>query len=320
MALPWRVRMLSAAVNKAVGPFADLSDAKLKMLRAHSGPRWIGELLSGRPERTASCAEIAVPGPAGDIEALMYRPTGWRADDRRPLVVMLAGGGFVFGDKAMTTWLSSHLSARLGAVVVSPSYRVAPENPAPAAGEDCWAVTTWVAAHAAMLGGDPGRLAVVGESAGANLAAVVTLMARERGGPGIRAQGLLQGAFDLRPESPMMNPPADWPFGRSADAPDMVAAYLGDHGDPMDPLVSPLFARDHAGLPPAFILTADHDYLLEDGNRYAEALRGAGVAVEHAHYVDSPHGILSFPAWCAASGPALDRLTAFLRRELTPLP
>jgi acetyl esterase len=318
VALPWRVRILSAAINKAVGPYAAMSDSKRRMLRAHAGPEWVETFLSGRPDPTVSITEIAVPGPAGELPALMYRPSGWHAADRLPLVVTLPGGGFVYGDKAMTRWLSSHLSARLAAVVVSPTYRPAPESPAPAAGEDCYATTAWVAAEAAGLGGDADRLAVVGESAGATLAAVVTLMARERGYPRIRAQGLLQGAFDLRPGSPMMSSRSSWPFGRSADAPDTVAAYLGDDGDPNDPLISPMLAREHAELPPAFVLTADHDYLREDGNRYAQTLRADGVRVELAHYVDSPHGIFSFPGWCAASGPALERLCAFLRRELAP--
>ncbi|GAA1735543.1 alpha/beta hydrolase [Isoptericola hypogeus] len=317
MALPWRVRILGAALNRAVGPFAAMSDARRTTLRAHAGPRWIGELLNGRPDPAAAVTEIAVPGPAGQIPARLYRPSGRPAEGRLPLVVTLPGGGFVFGDRFMTAWLSSRLSVRLGAVVVSPGYRLAPEHPAPAAGEDCYAVTSWVAAHADELGGDAGRLAVVGESAGATLAAVVTLMARERGGPAVRAQGLLQGAFDLRPGSPMMSPRSSWPFGRPSDAPGSVAAYLGAHGDPSDPLVSPLLARDHAGLPPAFVLTADHDYLRDDGERYTAALRAGDVRVEHAHYVDSPHGIFSFPGWCAASGPALDRLAAFLGRELS---
>ena len=319
MALTWRVRVLGAALDRAVEPFTAMSDRKRRMLRAHAGPRWIGELLNGRPDRRAEVTEVVVPGPAGAIPALVYR-SGTRAGERLPVVVTLPGGGFVFGDRFMTAWWSSRLAARLPAVVVSAGYRLAPESPAPAAREDCDALTMWVASNAADLGGDAGRLALVGESAGATLVAAVTLVARERGGPHIRAQGLLQGAFDLRPGSPMMKPPANWPFGRPSDAADAVAAYLGDRGDPGDPLISPQLARDHAGLPPAFVLTTDHDYLREDGERYAAALRAGGVRVEHAHYSDSPHGIFSFPGWCKASGPALDRLTAFLRRELAPLP
>ncbi|MFI2101739.1 alpha/beta hydrolase [Isoptericola sp. NPDC019693] len=316
MGLPWRVRILSAALNAAVGPAATMSDAKRRILRAHAGPRWIGEFLNGRPESTVVVEEITMPGPAGDIPARLYRPPG-RDVDARPLIVTLPGGGFVYGDEYMTTWLSSHVAARLGAVVVSPGYRLAPEHPAPAAGEDCFAVTCWVADEAGALGGDAARLAVVGESAGATLTATVTLMARDRRAPRIRAQGLLQGAFDLRPDAPMMNPRSTWPFGRPADAPWSVSAYLGDHGDPSDPLLSPLLASDHANLPPAFVLTADHDYLRQDGERYAAALSHAGVRVDHAHFTDSPHGIFSFPGWCAASGPALDRLVAFLDRELS---
>ena len=317
MALQWRVRLLGAAINRAVAPYARMSDVTRHRLNSRSGPRWVGEVLSGRPDPAASVAEVVVPGPAGGIPALTYRPVA--GDGSLPLLVVLHGGGFVFGHRSMTAWLSSHLATRVGAVVVAPGYRLAPEFPAPAPGEDCYAVAAWAAEHAAELGGDAGRLAVVGESAGATLAAVVTLLARERGGPRVRAQGLAQGAYDLRPGSPMMIPQATWPFGRSTDAPDTVAAYLGATGDPEDALVSPQLA-DHTGLPPAFVLTADHDYLREDGERYAAALRAAGVRVEHLHLVDSPHGVFSFPGWCASAVPALDRLAAFLRRELAVLP
>lgn len=317
MALQWRVRLLGAAINRAVAPYARMSDVTRHRLNSRSGPRWVGEVLSGRPDPAASVAEVVVPGPAGGIPALTYRPVA--GDGSLPLLVVLHGGGFVFGHRSMTAWLSSHLATRVGAVVVAPGYRLAPEFPVPVPGEDCYAVAAWAADHAAELGGDAGRLAVVGESAGATLAAVVTLLARERGGPRVRAQALAQGAFDLRPGAPMMIPQAAWPFGRTADAPDAVAAYLGTAGDPGDPLVSPQLA-DHTGLPPAFVLTADHDYLREDGERYAAALRAAGVRVEHLHLVDSPHGVFSFPGWCAAAVPALDRLAAFLRRELAVLP
>ncbi|TDE92617.1 alpha/beta hydrolase [Occultella glacieicola] len=318
MALSWRVRILGAVLRVVVGRYATMPDAKRRLLQAHDGPSWIGDLLNGPPDPTVRIADIAVPGPAGDIPARMFQPGDERHDVTKPLVVVFPGGGFVFAHQTLLNWLSSRLCARLGAVVVSPGYRLAPAHPAPAAGEDCYAVTAWLAANAERFGGDAGRLAVIGESAGANLAAVVTLMARDSGGPAIRAQGLLQGAFDVRPRSPLMTTRSTEPFGRPTDAPDMVRAYLGEHGDPADPLISPLLASDHSGLPPAFVLTADHDYLYEDGIRYGETLRAAGVRVELARLVDSPHGIFSFPTWCAASGPALDRLAAFLRRELAP--
>ncbi|MPV36920.1 alpha/beta hydrolase [Georgenia subflava] len=319
MALPWRVRALGWTVRTVVGPYAKMSDAKRQVLQAHDGPRWVGGLINGRPDPAATATDITVPGPAGAIPARLYRPPGRHDGQRAPVVVVIAGGGFVFGHPEIIAWLASRLSTRLRAVVVVPRYRLAPEHPAPAAGEDCYAVTSWAAANAEPLGGDGERLAVVGESSGANLAAVVTLMARERHGPAIRAQGLLQGGFDLRPTAPAMTSQVTWPFGRASDARDTVPAYVGAHGDAADLLISPLLAPDHSGLPAAFVLTSDHDYLREDGERYAQALRAAGVPVEHAHFDDSPHGIFSFPAWCAASGPALDRLTEFLSRELAPV-
>lgn len=314
MALPWRVRALGWAVRTAVGPYATISPAKRRVLQAHTGPAWLGHVLNGRPDPDATGTERAIPGPAGSVPTRVYRPRH-RAGGL-PVVVAVPGGGFTYSHPDNSAWLASRLCTRLPAVVLVPAHRRPPADPAPAAGEDCYAVTAWAAANAALLGGDGDRLAVVGESSGATLAAAVTLRARERGGPGIRAQALLQGTFDLTPSAPSMHAPVSWPFGRPRDLPDLARAYVGA-GDPADPAVSPLLAESHAGLPPAFVLTADHDYLREETERYAAALVRDGVPVAHAHYRDSPHGIFSFPSWCWASGPALDRLVAFLRRRLS---
>ena len=117
MALQWRVRLLGAAIIRAVVPYARMSDATRHRLNSRSGPRWVGHVLNGRPDPAAGVDELVVPGPAGGIPALTYRPVG--VDGRLPLLVVLHGGGFVFGHPTMTAWLSSHLATSVGAGLTS---------------------------------------------------------------------------------------------------------------------------------------------------------------------------------------------------------
>lgn len=196
MGLPLRVRALGWAVRTVVGPHATMSPARLRLLQAHEGPRRVGELLNGRPDRTVRTESRTAPGPGGDIPTRVHRPPEVESAGNLPVLVVIPGGGFVFGHPDAVQWLATRLCARLPAVVVVPQYRLAPEHRAPAAREDCYAVTAWAASGGPGAGSDGTRLAVLGESAGATLAAGVTLMARELGGPQVRAQVLLQGVFD----------------------------------------------------------------------------------------------------------------------------
>jgi acetyl esterase/lipase len=222
-----------------------------------------------------------------------------------PVIVHFHGGGFVFGGLRMGDWLCGNVAARVGAVVVSVDYRLAPAHKFPVAIEDCYAATRWAADQFA---GAP--LGVMGESAGANLAAVVCLLARDRGGPRIAHQALLY-------------PPVDMTNTTASDAPFLTAAqqrfykrsYLGD-ADPADPRVSPLLASDHSGLPPALIVAGEHDPLLASANAYAAALRKAGVPVRFTEYVGMPHGFMNFPNICRAAPQALSELCAEQRAVL----
>jgi acetyl esterase/lipase len=193
----------------------------------------------------------------------------------------------------------------VGAVVVSVDYRLAPRHRFPAAVEDSYAALVWAAEHAAGLGAG-GPVAVMGESAGGNLSAVLCLLARDRGGPALSHQVLLYPATDMTAEHPAT---ASTPF---LSGPEMEAYrrhYLAD-ADPSDPMVSPLLASDHHGLPPALIQVAEHDPLRADGIRYAAALRAAGVPVRLTEYVGMPHGYLNFPGLCRIAPQALAEICA----------
>src|ERR1700691_2510492 len=216
-----------------------------------------------------------VPGPGGDIRIRIYRPEG---AESAPLVTFFHGGGWVIGDIDTHDGSCRILSRRTGAVVVSVDYRLAPEHPFPAALDDCDAAVTWVAGQAEDLGGDPGRLAVAGDSAGGNLAAAVTLRARERGGPAIAAQPLVDPAVDFTTVRPSELSTGEGYLLTAAAMHWFAAQYLGDH-DPSDPRASPLLA-DLTGLPPAVVATAEFDPLRDEGRAYADALRDAGVAVD----------------------------------------
>jgi acetyl esterase len=200
-------------------------------------------------------------------------------------------------------WLCSHVSAATGAVVVSVDYRLAPLNPFPAAVEDAYAALLWAAD---ALGADGRRLGVMGDSARGNLAAVVALLARDRSGPPIGHQALIYPATDQTLSGASMRTNANKPFLLAADVVAYRRHYLGDPPTAVrDPYASPLLAEDHSGLPPALIQVAEHDPIRDDGTRYAEALRAAGVAVRLAEYVGVPHGFMSFPGVCLSAHQAL---------------
>jgi acetyl esterase len=201
------------------------------------------------------------------------------------------------------------------AVVVSVEYRLAPDHRYPAAAEDCYAALVDVVGRAAALGADPERVAVMGDSAGGNLAAVVCLMARDRGAPRIAHQGLVYPAVDLTMSSPSIEENAHAPILTKADCLAFRDHYLGDQ-DRRQPYASPLFAPDHAGLPPALVQVAEHDPIRDDGRRYAAALREAGVPVRLTEYVGMPHGYAWFPRICKAAPQALAELVAEQRAAL----
>jgi acetyl esterase len=255
-------------------------------------------------------ADRTFPGPAGEVPIRVYTPVG--EPKARPVVLHIHGGGFCLGNLDMDIWMCSHLAAGADAVVVSVDYRLAPEHPFPAAVDDCLAAVAWVHAHAAELGADPDDLAVMGESAGGNLSAVMCLLARDAGGPRIRRQILIYPAVDAVFWADPANRVVDQPFLTRAHIDAFLGHYVGARPEVVsDPRLSPLHATDLSGLPPAYILTGTCDVLEPEGLRYRDALRAAGVPVQLCRYTGMPHGFLNMPGLCPPARSAMDHIVAF---------
>jgi acetyl esterase len=244
------------------------------------------------PPRIGGVRDVVTDGGPVAIPLRVYRPADVPDSARLPAYVFFHGGGWVIGDLETHDVLCRQLTAASGAGVVSVDYRLAPEHRFPAAAEDAWAATRWVVAHAAELGLDAGRLAVGGDSAGGNLAAVVALMARDAGGPAIRLQVLIYPVTDVMRETRTYE---DFAEGYMLTRDSMrwfIGHYLTSSDDARDWRASPLRAPSLAGLPPALVVTAGFDPLRDEGEIYARRLRDAGVMVDHVCYGGMVHGFV----------------------------
>jgi acetyl esterase len=234
-----------------------------------------------------SVADTTIPGSAGPVPIRVYTPEGTAPF---PVVLYFHGGGWVFGDLDLSDAHVRQLAKDAGCLVVSVAYRLAPEHPFPAALDDCWSATTWVAAHAEELGGDGSRVIVADDSAGANLAAVVARRARDRGEPRLCYQVLLCPVLDHDLDRRSYRENAEGFLLTRADMAWFWAHYVPDESRRSHPDASPLRAESLAGLPPANIVTAEFDPLRDEGDAYAARLAEAGVAVAHACYPGVIHG------------------------------
>lgn len=249
-------------------------------------------LITGKPNRHVFVSEkTATIGDGRTIGLRVYRPEG-ALDVALPLILNFHGGGWVSGDPFQSEWWCSSIAHDVQAVVVSVDYRLAPEHQWPAAPEDCYDATAWAVEHAADLGADGTRLAVMGDSAGGNLAAVVSLMARDRGGPDILLQLLLYPGVEMLKQFASAEENEFAPILGKADL-EVWRMYCTEE-QAEDPYASPLRA-DHEGVAAAFVQTAQHDPLRDQGMAYVEALRSAGVDVKHTNYIDAVHGYISLP-------------------------
>jgi acetyl esterase len=310
-----RVRLLGRALRRvSVARFDDEGLARFKARQLRHNP--VVDLVLGGVARGAEVTDATAAGEVGPVPVRVHRPKGADAGPL-PLVVEFHGGGWTIGSLDMADWLCSNVAVRAGVVVVSVDYRLAPTHRWPAAAEDCYAALVDLVARAYELGADPDRVAVMGDSAGGNLSAVVSLMARDRGGPRIALQALLYPSTDLTLSSPSIEEKVNAPVLTRADVVAFSNHYLGGQ-DPRHPYASPLLAPDHSGLPPALVQVAQHDPIRDDGLRYAAALRAAGVPVRTTEYVGMPHGYLSFPHVCRSAPQALAELCTELRTALTP--
>ena len=265
-------------------------------------------LMSGPGEEVAEVRELAVPGPGGPIGVRLYRPRAGAL----PLVAYLHGGGWAVGTLDAFDPLCRALANASGALLASIDYRLAPEHPFPAAPDDARAAVRWLAAHAAEFGADPARLAIAGDSAGGNLAAVTARRLRDEGQSPLRFQALIYPVCDSGLNTPSYRDNGSG-FGLSSASMKRYWELYLDGADGRHPDASPLQASDLAGLPPAFVLTVRADVLRNEGESYAHALEAAGVPVTLSRYDGAVHGFFRWLAKSELSRRAVAEVGAALR-------
>ncbi len=246
---------------------------------------------NGQPEAVKNVEDQMVPGSEGAIPVRVYTPEG---SGPFPALVFFHGGGWVLSNLDTHDGICRQLAKKSACVVVNVDYRLAPEHKFPAAPEDCFDVTAWVAQNARLLNIDPKRIAVGGDSAGAGLATVVALMARDRGGPSLICQLLVYPVTDYHtPGTPSY---AELSEGYNLSRDDMVwfwSQYLSDEAEGYHPYASPLRAESLRGLPPAFVITAEYDLLRDEGEAYAARLQSEGVPVTLKRFPGMIHGFFN---------------------------
>jgi len=308
-------------------PLAPAARTMIDQLEATGGPPlWEmsvedARVISGvmgamdQPPEVAAVEDRVIPGPGGDLLVRIYTP---EAPAPRPAIAFFHGGGFVICSIETHDGLARRLANAIGAVVVSVEYRLAPDVRCPESAEDCYAATVWTHENAAELGADPDRLIVVGDSAGGNLAAVVTLMARERGAPPITSQVLVYPVIDAACDAPSYTENGEGYFLEATGMRWFWDHYLGPDGDGTHHHASPIHAEDHSALPPAVVITAEFDPLRDEGEAYAAALEAAGVPVVARRYDGMIHGFVSMPMVFPEADDAVAHIAEAVERSVSP--
>lgn len=264
------------------------------------------------PIPIVSVVNRKIPGPESEIPVRVYTPDG---EGPFSLVMYYHGGGFVICDLDSHDSLCRSLCAKIGAVVVSVDYRLAPEAKFPAAPRDCYAATCWAVDNAVALNADGARLCLAGDSAGGNLAAVVALMARDQAGPVARHQLLIYPVTDRSCNTESYRTNGEDYFLTAKTMEWFWDHYLQNDQQANDPMVSPLRA-ELAGLPSATVLTAEYDPLRDEGIAYADALAAAGIDVEHRLFEGMIHGFVSMGGVTDQTEVAIDYLSERARAAL----
>jgi acetyl esterase len=277
------------------------------------------EATAARPPIPMARVEaLEITGHAGPLPARFYVPGGLPAAAPAPLVLYFHGGGWVIGDLDTHDGVCRFLAAAAGVTVLAVDYRLAPEHPFPAAVEDAWAAFAWALANAPELGVDPARMAVGGDSAGGNLAAVVSLLARAGGGQMPAMQLLIYPPTDSAGDLPSRQLFCEGFLLTKNDMETFERHYLPPGTDATDPRVSILLAPDLTGLPPAYVATAGFDPLRDEGEAYALRMREAGVQVALRRHPGLIHSFANLTAISRTARGAMLEVAGALRMGLAP--
>lgn len=261
----------------------------------------------------ASVEDVTCPNSAGgSIAVRLYRPS---VEPGLPILMYFHGGGWVIGDLETHDSLCRDLAAATHSLVASVDYRLAPEHPYPAACEDCYAATLWMAKNATELNADGNRIAVAGDSAGGNLSTVVALMARDQGQPDICFQSLLYPTVDAPSNNASYRDNAEGYMLTAETMRWFWNQYAA--GLDKDPLLTPLHAESLAGLPPALVITAEYDPLRDEGEAYAQRLKEAGVQTDQVRYDGMIHGFIHMHHLIPAGKQALELCADKIRNSFS---
>jgi acetyl esterase len=305
------LRLANLARGESESAYGRLSPEQARArIRANSAAS------AGPSQPLPAVNDLAIPGPAGTIPARFYEPPGMGIEDR-PLVVYFHGGGWTIGDLDTCDSVCRFLAANVPTAVLSVDYRLAPEHPFPAAVEDALAAYRWAAVDNSRLGIDPGRIAVAGDSAGGNLAAAVSLLARDEGVPSPAMQALIYPVTDAVGGQRSRDVFATGFLLTRADMDWFEDHYLPPAIDHSDPRVSVLRAADLSSLPPAYVATAGFDPLRDEGEAYAMRMQEAGVQVALRRHPGLIHGFANMTAISRTARAAMLELSGAVRMGLT---
>jgi acetyl esterase len=264
-------------------------------------------VLAPKPPEVAEARLVIAPGP---VALRMYRPAGSKPDEALAALVYFHGGGWVIGDLDTHDVLCRQLANGARCAVYSVDYRMGPEHPFPAAVEDCYAATQFVAGRHAQV-------AVGGDSAGGNLATVVALLARDAGEPRLAHQLLIYPATDQRMQHPSIRRNGEGYLLTEKAMEYFQSLYLPNAADRVDWRASPLLAKSLAGLPPAYVVTAGYDPLVDEGREYAERMAKEGVDVSYREFADMVHGFILFGGVLDTANEAVAQCCAKLRESFS---
>ncbi|WP_085991179.1 alpha/beta hydrolase [Oceanobacillus senegalensis] len=305
------VKNLLDQINSAEGP--GIPEMTVEENRA--GLAALYKDLVGEPQEVKKVENINIPSHDGEkIGLRIYTPEG---EGPLPVLVFYHGGGWVLGDLEVIDPIMRWVANETSTMVVSVDYRLAPEYKFPIPAEDCYTATKWVSENIQSYNGDPKRIAVAGDSAGGNLAAVIPLMAKDRGGPNISLQILLYPVTDFDTTTPSYVENGKGNYLETEAMYWFNDNYLNNEADKKNPYAAPMQARDVSGLPPALVFTAEHDVLRDEGEAYVERLRQSGVPVEHTRFDGQIHGFFWMPVIMDDAHKALAQIKNALKKQLS---
>ncbi len=307
--LHWKTRLLNKILNSSK-PLEQMSLDELSETAEKSISPITKRIFGGKKISVNKIVQQNINGRHGDISIQLYYPSQQKS---LPLILFFHGGGWVYGNFDTYDYFCRRLTKDTGAIVLTVDYRLAPFYKYPTALEDCYDAYLWTVENATNLSANPEKIIVMGDSAGGNLATVVSLMARDKGQKLITKQILLYPVVSGKLDRPSVDKNADAPVLTKKRMQCFIDYYARDEADILQPYFSPLLAEDLSNLPPTLIITCEYDPLHDQAQIYAERLQEAKIPVKLHDYPKTIHGFMSFPPFCPEALPAFAEVAEFIK-------